>query len=100
MQRTLRYAEDAEKIRNNMNRKTIAGERRRRKLMTALWALGIAAVVITLIYLEQSAILYILCTISIAVLLLIVAFSDLAHEQKGQDLAQATDLPGAANRER
>ena len=83
-----------------MNRKTIAGDRRRRKLMTALWALGIAIVVITLIYLEQSAILYILCTVSIAVLLLIVAFSDLAHEQKGQDMAQATDLPGAVNRER
>ena len=83
-----------------MNRKTVAGDRRRRKLMTALWALGIAAVVITLIYLEQSAILYILCTVSIAVLLLIVAFSDLAHEQKGQDMAQATDLPGADNRER
>jgi len=82
-----------------MNRKTVAGDRRRRKLMTALWALGIAAVVITLIYLEQSAILYILCTVSIAVLLLIVAFSDLAHEQKGGDLAQA-DSPGAANRER
>ena len=83
-----------------MNRKTVAGDRRRRKLMTALWALGIGAVVITLIYLEQSAILYILCTVSIAVLLLIVAFSDLAHEQKGQDVAQATDLPGAGNRER
>ena len=83
-----------------MNRKTIAGDRRRRKLMTTLWALGVAAVVITLIYLEQSAILYILCTVSIAVLLLIVAFSDLAHEQKGQDVAQATDLPGAVNRER
>ena len=83
-----------------MNRKTIAGDRRRRKLMTALWALGIASVVITLIYLEQSAILYILCTVSIAVLLLVVAFSDLAHEQKGQDVAQATDLPGAVNRER
>ena len=83
-----------------MNRKTLAGDRRRRKLMTALWALGVAAVVITLIYLEQSAILYILCTLSIAVLLLIVAFSDLAHEQKGQDMAQATDSPGAANRER
>ena len=83
-----------------MNRKTLAGDRRRRKLMTALWALGIGAVVITLIYLEQSAILYILCTVSIAVLLLIVAFSDLAHEQKAQELAQATDLPGAANRER
>ena len=83
-----------------MNRKTVAGDRRRRKLMTALWALGITVGVCLLIYFEQSAILYILCTVSIAVLLLIVAFSDLAHEQKGQDLAQATDLPGAANRER
>jgi fatty acid desaturase len=81
-----------------MNRKTLAGDRRRRKLITALWALGTTAVVITLIYLEKTAILYILSTVSIAVLLLIVAFSDLAHEQK--DLAQATDSPGAANRER
>jgi len=83
-----------------MNRKTLATDRRRRKLITALWALGTTAVIITLIYLEKTAILYILSTVSIAVLLLIVAFSDLAHEQKGQDLAQATDSPGAANRER
>lgn len=81
-----------------MNRKTIADERRRRKLITALWTLGISAAVIALIYFERTAILYILCTVSIAVLLLIVAFSDLAHEQK--DLAQASDLPGTANRER
>ena len=83
-----------------MNRKTLAGDRRRRKTITALWALGVTAVVVTLIYLEKTAILYILCTVSIAALLLIVAFSDLAPEQKGQDLAQATDSPGAANRER
>ena len=83
-----------------MNRKTLAGDRRRRKLITMLWALGVTAVVITLIYLERTAILYILCTVSIAVLLLIVAFSDLAHEQRGPDMAQATDSPRAANRER
>lgn len=83
-----------------MNRKTLAGDRRRRKLITALWALGIAAVVIILIYLERTAILYILCTVSIAGLLLVVAFSDLAHEQRAPDLAQAPDTPGAANRER
>ena len=82
-----------------MNRKTLAGDRRRRKLITALWSLGVAAVVITLIYLEQSALLYILCTVSIAVLLLIVAFSDLAHEQR-PDLAQAPDSPGPVKRER
>ena len=82
-----------------MNRKTLAGDRRRRKLITVLWALGVTALVVTLIYLEKTAILYILCTLSIAALLLIVAFSDLAHEQKG-DLAQATDSPGAGKRER
>ena len=82
-----------------MNRKTQAGDRRRRKLITALWALGITAAVVTLIYLERTAILYILCTVSIAVLLLIVAFSDLAHE-KAPDMAQATEPRGPANRER
>ena len=82
-----------------MNRKTLAGDRRRRKLITALWALGVTAVVIALIYFERTAILYILCTVSIAVLLLIVAFSDLAHE-KEPELAQATDARGPANRER
>ena len=82
-----------------MNRKTLAGDRRRRKTITALWTLGIAAVVVVLIYFELTAILYILCTVSIGVLLLIVAFSDLAHE-KEPDLAQATDVRGPAKRER
>ena len=82
-----------------MNRKTLAGDRRRRKTITALWTLGVAAVVVVLIYFELTAILYILCTVSIGVLLLIVAFSDLAHE-KEPDLAQATDSRGPAKRER
>ena len=82
-----------------MNRKTMAADRRRRKLMTALWSLGVAILVIALIYWERIAILYLLCTVSIAVLLLIVAFSDLAHE-KAPDLAQATDSRDPANRER
>ena len=82
-----------------MNRKTLAGDRRRRKLITALYALAITGVVIALIYFERTAILYILCTVSIGVLLMIVAFSDLAHE-KAPDLAQATDSRGPAKRER
>jgi len=69
-------------------------------MITALWALGVSAVVIALIYLERTAILYILCTVSIAALLLIVAFSDLAHETGAQELAQAPDKPGPRNRER
>ena len=82
-----------------MNRRTLAGDRRRRKLITALWALALAAVVITLIYLEKTAILYILCTVGVTVLLMVVAFSDLAHgDAKGQQVAQSTDSPGAGNR--
>ena len=82
-----------------MNRKTLAGDRRRRKLITALWALGLTLLVIVLIYLEQTAILYILCTVGVAVLLLTVAFSDLAHaETKGQDVGQSGDAPRVADR--
>ena len=65
-----------------MNRKTAANDRRRRKTITLLWALGLGAVVITLIYLEKTAILYILCTVGVTVLLVIVAFSDLAHKDE------------------
>ena len=65
--------------------------------MTSLWALGVGIVVIVLIYLEKSAILYILSTVSITVLLMIVAFSDLAHgEAKGPPVAQSGDAAGVA----
>jgi uncharacterized membrane protein YhaH (DUF805 family) len=84
-----------------MNRKTLAADRRRRKLITALWALLLTVVVVVLIYLEKTAILYILCTVGVAVLLIIVAFSDLAHDDtKSQEVAQATDAAGVAGRER
>lgn len=77
----------------------MAGDRRRRKLITALWALGLTVLVIVLIYLEQTAILYILCTLGVAVLLLIVAFSDLAHgDAKAPDVVQSGDAPRVADR--
>ena len=81
-----------------MNRKTLAGDRRRRKLITALWALGLTILVVTLIYLEQTAILYILCTLGVAVLLMVVAFSDLAHGEKGPEVVQSGDAPRVADR--
>jgi hypothetical protein len=82
-----------------MNRKTLAGDRRRRKLITALWALGLTVLVVTLIYLEQTAILYILCTLGVGVLLMVVAFSDLAHgEPKGSEVVQSGDAPRAADK--
>ena len=69
----------------------MAGDRRRRKLIAALWALALAAVVIVLIYLEQTAILYILCTLGITALLVIVAFADLAqHEIPSREVVQSS----------
>jgi hypothetical protein len=77
-----------------MNRKTLAGDRRRRKLIAALWALGLAVLVIVLIYLEQTAVLYILCTLGVTALLVIVAFADLGHHNvEGQTVVQP---PGKA----
>jgi hypothetical protein len=77
----------------------MAGDRRRRKTMTFLWSLGLAVVVITLIYLEKTAILYILCTVGVTILLMIVAFSDLAHgEGANQSLAQAEDAAPVARK--
>jgi hypothetical protein len=75
-----------------MNRKTMAGDRRRRKLITALWALGLTVLVIILIYLERTDILYILCTLGVTVLLMIVALADLGpSETTGQQMVQSPD---------
>ena len=82
-----------------MSRKTIHGDRRRRKTITVLWALGLAALVITLIVLEKTAILYILCTLGVTVLLVIVGMSDLAHADTTQgEVQSAKDAASVANR--
>jgi len=83
-----------------MSRKTLAGDRRRRKMITLAWVLGLAAVVITLIVLEKTAILYILCTLGVTVLLVIVAVSDLAHvdAHAHEEVHQAKDAASVANR--
>jgi len=69
--------------------------------MTLLWAGLLTLGVIILIYKEQTAILYILCTVGVAVLMIIVAFSDLAHHDgPAPDMAQAKDAARVAGRER
>lgn len=50
-----------------------------RRSIALFWLLLVAVVIVTLIALEQIAILYVLATIAIVTLLLIVAFSDLEH---------------------
>ena len=68
-------------------------------MITLLWALGLAAVVITLIALEKTAILYILCTLGVTALLLIVAFSDLGESREAAvGLDQQKDAASVADR--
>ena len=73
-------------------RKTLAGERRRRKLKTLLWALLVSVVVIFLIYKEMTAVLYIVATLGVTALLITVAWSDLSHAQgRSSDAADGTN---------
>ena len=81
-----------------MSKKTLASDRRRRKMMTALWFLGISIVVIILIYKELTAVLYILATVGVAAILLVVAFSDLAHGGAPDQLGQVSDTGGRSEK--
>ncbi|MCU1263730.1 MAG: hypothetical protein JWM21_48 [Acidobacteria bacterium] len=54
---------------------------RRRRMFTYLWIAGLAALTISLIYWELTAILYILATVGVTVLLLVVATTDLKHSE-------------------
>lgn len=55
---------------------------RRRRMFTYLWILALAILTISLIYWEQTAILYILATLGVTILLVVVGLSDLAHAEK------------------
>lgn len=66
-----------------MRKSTLAGNRRRRKLITALWFGGISILTIVLIYWEMTAVLYILATLGVTGLLGVVAFSDLGSAHSG-----------------
>ena len=63
-------------MKNKFSRRTIA----------LFWLLLLALVIGIILYLEQIAILYVLATLSLVVLLLVVAFSDL--ENVGRENAE------------
>ncbi|MEP6743031.1 MAG: hypothetical protein ABJB61_11075 [bacterium] len=65
-----------------MKRRNAADDRRRRKLFTILWTAVLAIGVITLIYYEMTAVLYILATLGVTALLVIVAVSDLHYAER------------------
>jgi hypothetical protein len=52
--------------------------RNRRRLINFAWMAGAALVTIILLYKEQIELLYLLATLSVTILLIIVAFADLS----------------------
>jgi hypothetical protein len=74
-----------------MKRKNAAGDRRRRKFFTVLWTAVLSIGVITLIYYEMSAVLYILATLGVTVLLVVVAVSDLHYAERNANSAIKVD---------
>jgi hypothetical protein len=68
-----------------MSSAAIRAAQRRRRMFTYLWILALAISTISLIYWEQTALLYILATLGVTILLVVVGVSDLAHAEKGLD---------------
>ena len=67
---------------------TRAEEKRRkrnRRLITLAWVVGLATLIIVLFYKERADILYVLATVSVTVLLVVVALADLRGGRKGVD---------------
>jgi len=76
-----------------MNATAVRTARRRRRMITYLWIIGLAVLTISLIYWELTALLYILATIGVTVLLVVVAVSDLAHAETVSNQIASTDQP-------
>ena len=65
-----------------------------RRKITWLWIIGFTAVIIALLYWEQTALLYVLATLGVSGLLVVVAMSDLAHARKSA--ATLTEIDDSA----
>ena len=65
-----------------MRRRNAASDKRRRKMITILWAAVLGIGTIVLIYKEMTAVLYILATLGVTALLVVVAMADLSHAEK------------------
>jgi heme O synthase-like polyprenyltransferase len=75
-----------------MSTKTIASNRRRRRMFSFLWVGLLAALTIFLIYREMTAVLYILATLGVTAILVVVALSDLAKDERPlNDVPRAND---------
>ncbi len=79
-----------------MSATAIRAARRRRRMTTYLWIVGLIILTVSLIYWEQTALLYILATLGVTFLLVVVAKADLAHSGTMTSQSSATDRPGSS----
>ena len=75
----------------NYSRAAADGARKRRRRNSLLVSAVAVIIIVALLMLEQVALLYLICTLGVAGLLLVVAFSDL-HGAK-----QTADVPAPAD---
>lgn len=84
-----------------MARRTRGQGRFSNRQKTWFWIVMTTAVVVALLYWEQIALLYVMATISMTLLLLVVAVSDLSGAQVAAAVATSGDKPlvneGTAN---
>ena len=70
------------------------GERKLgRRAVVLLWLGVVGVVIMTLVYLEQIALLYLVATVALVVLLLVVAYSDLENidRESAESFARGRD---------
>ena len=75
-----------------MSQRLAVAARKRRRMITYAWVAGLALITILLIYKEQTALLYILATLSVTALLIVVATADLGGNQ-GNESATVDTSP-------
>ena len=80
-------------------KRTLAADRRRRRLITLGWSTALLITLILLIALEKTAILYILATLGVCGLLFVVAMADLgqASDTASQPTSEKPDAPFVAS---
>ncbi|HUQ32031.1 MAG TPA: hypothetical protein VM095_07920 [Pyrinomonadaceae bacterium] len=74
-----------------MTRTDTRRKKRNNRLITLGWIVGMAILIIILLYKERADWLYVLATLGLTVLLLVVAFADLGGGRRGVDEASLGD---------
>lgn len=78
---------------------SINNTRKRQRRTTILWIAAAAAVIVTLMYLGQIAMLYVLATLSVTTLLVIVALADFGEARRETQVPPFDDSSALGDRQ-